>query len=61
MIDINRTDIEREWFRLDFEGWHRRQPSGDESAWHWCPDWDMLPLDAACPEFECCTCKRGDD
>ena len=23
---------------------------------HWCPDWDFLPIDATCSEFECCTC-----
>lgn len=23
---------------------------------HYCPDWDFLPIDETCPEFNCCTC-----
>ena len=25
---------------------------------HWCADWDDLPIDDTCPEFECCTCPK---
>lgn len=25
---------------------------------HYCLDWDGLPVDETCPEFECCTCYR---
>lgn len=25
---------------------------------HWCLDWDGMPIDETCPEFECCTCYR---
>ena len=29
---------------------------------HWCPDWDDLPIDETCEEFEFCQCERkGDD
>ena len=23
---------------------------------HWCPEWDFLPVDETCAEFETCTC-----
>lgn len=23
---------------------------------HWCPEWDDLPIDETCGEFEVCTC-----
>ena len=25
-------------------------------AAHFCLDWDDLPIDETCPEYECCTC-----
>lgn len=25
--------------------------------WHWCLDWDMLPIDDTCPEFDNCNCN----
>lgn len=30
---------------------------------HWCPDWDLLPIDETCMEFSCCTCfeEREED
>ena len=39
-------DCQRWWGKL-LTGTHR----------HWCPDWDYLPIDNTCPEFEACTCK----
>jgi len=24
---------------------------------HWCNDWDGLPVDETCCEYECCTCE----
>jgi len=27
---------------------------------HWCPDWDYMPIDETCPEFECCTCPKDE-
>ena len=27
---------------------------------HYCPDWDLLPIDDTCiAEFACCTCNKG--
>jgi len=23
---------------------------------HWCPEWDDLPIDETCQEFDCCIC-----
>jgi hypothetical protein len=34
--------------------WHGRILDGEKT--HWCPDWDDLPIDDTCGEFECCTC-----
>ncbi len=25
---------------------------------HFCPEWDFLPIDETCGEFECCTCYQ---
>lgn len=27
---------------------------------HWCSDWDFLPIDETCPEWECCVCYGND-
>lgn len=27
---------------------------------HWCYEWDGLPVDDTCVEFECCTCYKKD-
>ena len=27
---------------------------------HWCPEFDFLPIDETCFEFEYCTCDKGD-
>lgn len=26
--------------------------------WHWCDDWDGLPVDETCDEFSCCICFK---
>lgn len=31
----------------------------DPLSRHWCPDWDHMPIDAASPEYECCTCAKA--
>lgn len=41
-------DCLREWDTI-LEGEHR----------HWCPDWDMLPIDETRREYEVCTCFAG--
>jgi hypothetical protein len=28
--------------------------------WHWCGEWDGLPIDETCSEFECCYCFEDD-
>jgi len=28
---------------------------------HWCPDWDDLPIDETCGEFDCCICDFTDN
>ena len=39
---------------------HRRILTGKHR--HWCHDWDYMPIDETCPEFEACTCeKKGRD
>lgn len=27
---------------------------------HFCPDWDDLPIDDTCAEYESCTCPKKD-
>jgi len=27
---------------------------------HWCPEWDFLPIDDTCPEFQSCICYSED-
>ena len=34
--------------------WWGRVLDGENT--HWCPDWDDLPIDKTCDEFEHCTC-----
>lgn len=49
-----RDTRETQW-QADCLHWHGRVLTGAHR--HWCPDWDGLPVDESCPEFECCTCK----
>ena len=25
---------------------------------HWCTEWDFLPIDETCIEFDCCLCYK---
>ena len=47
-----------EWECLDWESeclaFYGRVLTGRHK--HWCPDWDFLPVDETCREFECCVC-----
>lgn len=43
-------------WKVDCQKWHGRVLTGNYR--HWCPDWDYLPVDDTCIEFECCTCKK---
>lgn len=38
--------------------WHDHLLTGDKC--HYCPDWDYLPIDETCMEFEACTCNWGE-
>ena len=46
-------------WELDCIRWHGIVLVGD--AKHWFPDWDDLPIDETCPEFECCCCDQFKD
>lgn len=41
-------------FKKDCIKWHSRLLTGTYA--HWCWDWDFMPIDETCPEFESCTC-----
>jgi hypothetical protein len=28
---------------------------------HWCLNWDQLPIDETCEEFQCCFCNIVDE
>ena len=45
------TEFEKECYR-----WYGRKLKGHYS--HYCPDWDYLPIDDTCVEFQCCTCPK---
>jgi len=62
-IDISDpTQLTEEDFALvwlqDCNRWHGRYLTGNYQ--HYCPDWDYLPIDDTCMEFEACTCKKED-
>jgi hypothetical protein len=61
MSDNPQTTDERDYLpRSDWDWdcrrWHSRVLVGKMR--HWCPDWDYLPIDETCSEFEACTCER---
>lgn len=39
--------------------WHGVVLTGKK--WHWCIDWDGLPIDETTAEFQCCTCTFDDE
>jgi len=49
-VEINDT---LEW-ATDCEFHHGRILSGEHA--HYCADWDWMPIDETCPEFEACLC-----
>ncbi len=64
-----RSSIDSERIGLMYKDWHpldQLQWQGECMHWHgeilagefthYCPDWDYLPIDETCDEFECCTC-----
>jgi len=36
--------------------WWKAVLTGEKK--HYCWDWDGLPIDETCKEFECCTCYK---
>ncbi len=36
--------------------WHGRVLTGNHR--HWCHEWDGLPIDDTCEEFDACICER---
>ena len=54
MPNIHHLDVESAW-ALDCQHYWGRLLTGTHR--HWCPDWDMLPIDETCTtEYSCCTC-----
>jgi hypothetical protein len=48
-------DFVKIWVK-DCYRWHDRLLTGKYQ--HYCPEWDYLPIDDTCMEFEVCTCNR---
>ncbi len=51
---LSPEDFEKIWARDCFR-WHDKHLTGSKR--HYCPDWDFLPIDETCMEFEACTCN----
>ena len=49
--NIKMSEFEKECYR-----WHGRKLEGHYA--HYCPDWDYLPIDDTCVEFQSCTCPK---
>jgi hypothetical protein len=39
---------------VDSIRWWDKVLTGEDG--HWCPEWDYLPIDETCKEYECCGC-----
>jgi hypothetical protein len=51
---IRRGEKVREEWRTDCIHYWGRTLTGKKG--HWCPEWDYLPIDDTCQEFEHCLC-----
>ena len=49
MREARMTEFEKECIR-----WYGEKLTGNYA--HYCPDWDYLPIDDTCVEFQSCTC-----
>jgi hypothetical protein len=47
-----------EWIK-NCEHWHGKVLTGRYA--HYCYEWDDLPVDETCPEFECCICFTAEE
>jgi hypothetical protein len=43
-------------FEKECQRWHGRKLKGNYA--HYCADWDYLPIDDTCVEFQSCTCPK---
>ena len=48
-----KADWAAEWKKACLEEYNKELTG---SFRHYCPDWDLLPIDDTCPEFQQCTC-----
>jgi len=54
----NNKDMPSEHWKEDCLKWQGEVLTGKYA--HWCPEWDELPIDETCSEFESCTCYSAD-
>lgn len=52
---MHQNSLTPEAFVRLFKSFHGRMPNGEKC--HYCPEWDDMPIDSACKEFESCLCK----
>jgi hypothetical protein len=47
----------------DYIRWHGKLDEGQVIGehWHWCYDWDLLPIDEHCVEYNSCCCYRPEE
>lgn len=50
--------VEQMQWEIDCVGFHGEVLQGEFS--HYCEEWDSLPIDETCQEFEACTCQFKD-
>ena len=55
---LTEEDFIKIWVKDCFR-WHDKVLTGENC--HYCPDWDYLPIDDTCMEFEACTCNRKEE
>ncbi len=51
-------EFSSDW-KEDCKKWHGKELVGKKS--HWCLEWDYLPIDETCHEFEVCQCDLLED
>lgn len=54
---MEEAECSEDW-REDCMQWHKKLLTGKMA--HWCPEWDDLPIDETCKEFESCCCDLGE-
>ena len=50
---VKEKTLPHDW-HTDCFRWHGELLTGKYT--HWCAEWDYLPIDETCGEFECCLC-----